>query len=323
MKLFFSYIILILFFLSACTKEISTLPFDTFSIADSITIQDIAFADDSIVYAVGGIKREYGCIYKSTDGGTQWNLIESTESRLNSIYLQNQSKGMFCGDEQEGSKLCFYRLENDSLINMTHTNIWTACDLHDISFIDSKRGFMVGEKEQGVGYVYRTNDGGKTWRNERFVHFGFLSIDIFDSLHIAVSGHGGIMKLKSDGVQLTPTHIENDIFTDIHYINETTCIASGYSGAVYKSVDGGSRWECVYSDQLFSKLYWNAIHFVSPQHGFVCGENAALLETKDGGATWHLHSLEFNGDFNCITHTNNVLYIGTNTGVVITISNIL
>ncbi len=323
MKFLYPYIIACVVVICGCAKNKPPLPFDSILIADSISIQQIAFATNSHAFAVGGIAREYGCIYKTTNGGTQWNIVETTVSRMNSVFLHDQSNGVFCGDEQEKDKLCIYRLENDSLINMIHTNIWTACNLQNIAFIDSLHGFIVGEKEHGVGYVYRTKDGAKTWQNERFVHFGFSAIDIFDSQNIVVSGHGGIVQLEPDGITHTFAHIENDIFTDITYISESVCVASGYSGSVYRSIDGGTHWKQVYKHGLFSKKHWNAIHFVNAQHGFICGENAMLLETKNGGASWELHTLQFNGDLNCVTSQNNVLYIGTSKGVILTIPNIL
>jgi len=75
------------------------------------------------------------------------------------------------------------------------------------------------------------------------------------------------------------------------------------TGAVFRSVDGGSAWTAV---PLENSARLNAIHFcgTAPLYGMAVGENAALT-TSDGGSTWTRRTLPPSvlGTFNSVYMT--------------------
>ena len=52
---------------------------------------------------------------------------------------------------------------------------------------------------------------------------------------------------------------------------------------VYKTIDGGSHFNIVYSD---TNKNYNCMYFITSDLGFIAGSNGAVIKTTDGGATW-------------------------------------
>lgn len=74
---------------------------------------------------------------------------------------------------------------------------------------------------------------------------------------------------------------------NITFLNTTVGFAcggiKGETGAVYKTMNGGSSWQKIFS--VSGKCIYD-VSFVNDTLGYACGENLLLLRTTDGGINW-------------------------------------
>ncbi|MBK8662544.1 MAG: hypothetical protein IPN18_12330 [Ignavibacteriales bacterium] len=65
--------------------------------------------------------------------------------------------------------------------------------------------------------------------------------------------------------------------------NETIAYASGQSGRVIKTIDGGVNWSSC-NTAATGILY--SVHFISKDVGWVAGAGGYIAKTTDGGGSW-------------------------------------
>jgi photosystem II stability/assembly factor-like uncharacterized protein len=129
-------------------------------------------------------------------------------------------------------------------------SVETDKNLRAIYFVDSMTGWAAGD----AGAVYRTTDGGKTWKpllagaaaNINFIYF-------IDWNHGWMLGEGS-GKIAAD---------END--------NETVLLFT---------TNGGRTWSRKPLPNVLS------LYFTDAKNGWAVGRNATLMKTADGGAEW-------------------------------------
>jgi photosystem II stability/assembly factor-like uncharacterized protein len=129
--------------------------------------------------------------------------------------------------------------------------------LFDVAFINQDVGFAVGQNTStGMGYIFKTVDGGVSWTNKSFPDAHLRTVDFTDENNGIVSGYDGPPGTK------------------IHW---------------YRTSDQGVSWNNT-TDNLYTGV--NGLQFSDGQTGFAYGygtsfgTNGGLLKTTDGGATW-------------------------------------
>ena len=129
--------------------------------------------------------------------------------------------------------------------------------LYSVKFINEKQGIITGRE----GAILRTDDGGKTWIK-------------------ATSG--------------TKHHL-----ISVAYADPQNIWAVGDFGTIIHSPDGGKTWRDkslnTWPAEQLNKflrpeenpdLVLNRVYFYDAQQGWIIGEFAHILHTKDGGLTW-------------------------------------
>jgi len=87
------------------------------------------------------------------------------------------------------------------------------------------------------------------------------------------------------------TGIPADGINWLEFVSPSVIYGAGYSGAIYKTTDGGSSWNQVYYNAGVT-TFIDRITFFDANHGFAWGDGIssssvqACLETTDGGTTW-------------------------------------
>jgi photosystem II stability/assembly factor-like uncharacterized protein len=208
---------------------------------------EVALSDPNIVWAGTGsskIRSNVSIgrgIYKSTDAGKTWSFM-----------------GL-----REVGQIAAVR------VHPTHP---------DIVYVAAQGNPFLANPERGV---YRTNDGGKTWK-----------------LVLHISETAGAADLE-----LQPGHPEVLLACMWHALRKPWTIVSGArEGGIYKSVDGGDTWSKL-SGGLPTDLFGRsnvAFSNAAPNRVYALIEakpGSGLYRSEDAGATWSL----VNGSGNLIT----------------------
>ncbi len=217
----------------------------------TVRMIEVEPGNSNVVYVMGDVdtnvdgfqfNRTRGFVFKSTDGGEQFELV---------------------GDFANLTRWLFFTNSNDNEELLVTTGIF---DREPDTAAEKEYGELSDDaipSGLGVG-VFKSNDGGKNWHEsnqginqKRSMHFGGADQSPFDEKIIIIASG-------------------NDVDNSLR----------DYSGAIYKSIDGGASWKDV--SPLYSGLgMFGAVAFAESDKNivYVAGENE-FLRSADRGETW-------------------------------------
>lgn len=283
-------IIVTILFLS-CSKEGTEVQYEEMSVNEDVNMHEVVFVNDSVGFACGGKQYEYGAIFKTTDNGSNWKKVYSSNLwNINDVYFINDSIGYACGDtillltsHDKGESWQRYWFSQTPFHVNQRTTFKNFCFINDNEF------YIVGGQNYDAGLFYKTTDAGNSWDFEIFKN-ELKGISCPDPRHIFISGYGVIYKSTDHGENFKLTSIKGDFYTAIHFIDENIGIASGYNGGIYKTNDAGENWETIFKpNKVFEKrVHFNDMKFDNDSKGYVVGSDGLLMYTDDGGDKWKL-----------------------------------
>ena len=185
-----------------------------------------------------------GTIYESTNGGTSWsNQATGTSADIKTIYSFPLRTEIAGGTN--GTML----RSTDGGATWVPVPFSSAASINAITFApDGLHGVAVLAAETPLSSfsdIILTTDGGKTWADNSLP----LHPDLY---HVTAVG-------------------------------ESTFVAVGAVGRIYKSTDRGISWTAQPGPTLASL---NVVVFANDQVGFAAGNFGTILRTTDGGSTW-------------------------------------
>jgi len=212
------------------------------------TIGSVAVApsDESIIYVGegentmrGNVAEGLGGIWRSTDGGRSWNNLGLKDGR---------------------------HITRIIIDPKDPNTVWVGV-----------MGHLFGPNEERG--VYKTTDGGKTWKRTLFANNQTGCSDL-----VMEPGNSSILYAGMWHVIRTPYSMES----------------GGEGSGIYKSVDGGETWKNISTNKGFPKGTWGivgvAIAASNTDKIFALVENAkgGLFVSNDGGETWTLQCSDNN-----------------------------
>ena len=267
--------------------------------------EDLDLTDVFFVTAdVGYVSGEGGTILKTTDGGASWTP---------------QLGGDPGSQERPVRHLRFVseRVGWATQVTGTHTNLFRTRDgeswdqagtieehYTDLAFTSETDGVFAHNE-----YVYRTQDGGRTWRKvytcRAKAEIAGLTRELkcqIMSMHFASPATGFAVAYASEVALVLKTEdggsswnvltvFEGDLGRNsgVFFLDENTGYVRLYSGKSYRTSDGGRTWSGMPATALGSSIRfadpevgWS---FRDPCVGMGCA-NAALSYTSDGGRRW-------------------------------------
>ena len=172
--------------------------------------------------------------------------------------------------------------------------------LHDIQFIDSLQGWVVGETIiDRTNFLWRTKDGGNSW--EKISVPKFYNLTFLNSLE-GFAGGDSIYSTTDGGESWQTQTIEPDVpfgVADIYFVDKHHGWAVGGSvewfdmGIILKTTNTGEIWHV---NRHPAEAFGYAVYFTDTLHGYVVGSNppffqGVIMVTNDGGENWQTKHL--------------------------------
>ncbi len=246
-------------------------------------LRSVYFKDPVTGWAVGGSNEYYRTIYKTTDGGTSWEIkyFGNEEYDLFSVCVTPSGKSWAVG----GGGSIFYSENSDDWVQQfSGTSSYNADDIHKLQFANSTTGYAAGFRNDwitGSGLVLKTTNSGKTWLT---VYLNYESGEPYRGLFFTdenngwVSGYSEDIKHTTDGGASWVTQSIGTGFSvnDLFFTDGLNGFAAG--AGIYKTTDAGSTWTSKYPGNITSVFFLDALT------GWGIGNN--IVKTTDGGETW-------------------------------------
>ena len=242
-------------------------------------LYSISFFDTQNGCAAGGAGNG-SIIIRTTNGGTNWTQISSpANSRVSYVQFINSAIGFLI----TLSGQCLGSTNGGLTWTILNNQISTYGSHNNAFFINASAGYVA---EDG-GYLSKTTDGGYTWFdswNGITTSDPLFGIQFSSSLNGFTVGANGSLYVTTNGaVSWSPVY--NDTSTTNYYcvsaINANTSYAGGQFGKIIGTTDQGYNW---FTEPSGVNMILYGIQFVTPNNGWIAGQNGVILHTNNGGA---------------------------------------
>jgi photosystem II stability/assembly factor-like uncharacterized protein len=239
-------------------------------------IEDVCYADNSTLYAVGGDEK----ISKSTDGGFTWSEIYSgTFTRLFlGAYFTDANYGMIGGEDGKVLKT------TDGGLSWITQIAGGFALLHGVYIFNADSAYTVGTPE----VVYKTIDGGNSWTDDwaSSYNVAFYKI-IFTSNNTGIiCGSQGIIMIKTDYVPVELASFSAVVSGKSVTLNWMTSTETNNKGFSIERKSANAPWQEI----SFVPGYGTS----SEKHSYSFNDN----NLNRGSYTYRLKQSDFDGSFN-------------------------
>ena len=248
-------------------------------------LNEIFFTSKDTGYVVGA----NGTILKTTNAGEQWiSQNAGIAENLNDVYFVNgrqgwivADKGIICSTNNGGSSWNCSTLDSASEIN-----------LNSVHVLNDKSILIGGFNTNSLGYMGKSNDGGKTWKKcnieSSIWTVEILKIAMINNEQGFALTRGMVLKTKDGGMNWkiadTASVRKGQMFTILEDIavfpdNDTAFICGWYTPYFGSTVNNGDNWSHQTNYDYF------CLDFLTTKVGYVAGFGS-IRKTKDGGKTF-------------------------------------
>lgn len=237
----------------------------------------IHFINKDTGWACGG----NGVVIKTTDGGVNWIIANTTVTTL-LLKVHSLNGQIVIATGYDGIII----RSTDGGINFSQviSGVGNGRDLWGVKMLNDSLGWVCGMNQT----LLKTTDAGLSWQmltpglNQHYWSLDFLN----EQCGMIACGSGKVLKTTDGGntwaqIQAGDTRslYTLDVIDSLH-------IAAGggpYGKNVYSS-DGGSTW--IQNTNLIFENGVNCISFINADTGYAIGENWAINKTENRGVTW-------------------------------------
>jgi len=221
-------------------------------------------------------------ILSTTNGGANWNVSIFPDSNvfLNTVFFRDSLNGYIAGS---GGKLYYSTDGGAQWINSEiDSGMVFGFPVEKIKFYDEDYGLAVGGAIDIAGLVWRSTNGGRTWRT---IIIGpepindFLFLDKNNAIGVGGDFEYGSSNIKSFDAGSTWLYEEFQVFGIANTIafrtKEEAWISLGIVDSFLVSTDGGTKWELTGTPQQ-SRIY--DIEFPGERNGWAVGIGGVILK---------------------------------------------
>ncbi|MDT8067958.1 MAG: S8 family serine peptidase [Terriglobia bacterium] len=217
-------------------------------------------------------------LFKSTDGGQNWNLIYSSPAAVMIFVVV---------DPMDPSTIYALPWTASVLKSTDAGQTWVTLSLP--TYVPTS--LAIDPKTPSTLYAghLKSADGGQTWTTLSCYLLGMV-IDPVNTSTLYGAGYGGVWK-STDGGQscalavsgLTSTYVTA---LTIDSVNPNTLYAGTNGSGIFKTADGGQHWNTSSSGFTNTNVFSLAINPVNPSILYAGLSHGAMFRTADGGQSW-------------------------------------
>lgn len=240
----------------------------------NLAINTIAFESPSVAWAAGEGPAG-GYLYRSTDGGSGWEVFSGLPaSGLRLKFFPGTSGGVLLG---AGGMI---QTTTDGGNTWTPASSGTAKNLNDAAYLSATEVFIAGDDST----LLHSTNGGVTWNAEPF-HGTFASINglAADGRNLLALGEFGFLALRRSSTWTILNAGNHDAVNWIVFADRLNGFAVGQFGLMLRTTDGGTGWTAVSNGLTLDSFYGAAM---VGQRIWAVGDLGVVLFSSDGGSHW-------------------------------------
>jgi photosystem II stability/assembly factor-like uncharacterized protein len=164
-------------------------------------------------------------------------------------------------------------------------------DIQAIDMVTAKIGYVVtaGKQQGAKAGVFKTTDGGHTWKRKLTAAVDVLTAVKFRSASLGwVAGRGGTVLKTTNGGKTWATlkTKRTETLYALSFPSDKVGYAAGSGGVLIKTVNAGKTWSA--QDSWTAEALYG-VDFVSAKVGWIVGGDTAgyCAATTDGGKKWY------------------------------------
>lgn len=257
----------------------------------STLLTAVSFVDAQNGWAVG----HSGVILHSQDGGETWAKQFDGDSANKMIITQSENalaeleRAVEQASEDDLEELEYKLEEAEYAVEdaKADAQVGASKPLLDVLFSSREEGFAVG----AYGFLFKTNDGGKTWENygdriDNLDRFHLNAITKIKGGALFIVGEGGTMYRSTDDGESWDTldsPYEGSFFGVSGTYDREVVLAFGLRGNMFRSEDNGDSWERVETNTEGTLM---SASTDGRKKISVVGNSGVVIMSSDGGRSF-------------------------------------
>lgn len=262
------------------------------SVPVAVLLTAVSFADDQHGWAVG----HGGVVLHTKDGGETWvkqfdgNIANQMIIKQAETYVEELEEELANADEEDALD-AEYALEDaqfaleDAQID---AEVGASKPLLDVLFWSRTEGVVVG----AYGFIFKTEDGGSTWRNlgsnmDNADRFHLNAVTQIKGGTLLAAGEAGVLFRSTDlgeSWESIDSPYDGSFFGVSATGEEGTALAFGLRGNLFRTTDDGVSWEELDSNTESTLM---GASFDGDNGITIVGNSGSVLRSRDGGMTFN------------------------------------
>lgn len=244
-------------------------------------IGEMFFLDDF----TGWISGPGSGVYKTTDGGENWEKLANSDDIRGSIFFLDNDTGWYFGKDEYLKRIRKGNVEKLKLFeNFPYVK--------KLQFTSFEQGWLIDVLNSKNRFRY-TEDGGLTWKQITIDNSSADNFQFIGNAEGFAIAEKGLYYTNDNGKswELIKEQTKNEWFNNLFFIDRNTGWTIGQN--ICSTKNGGTDWKCSeLKKEVKDKTIYGFV-FTDVDVGWLLSDKG-LYTTMNGGNTWQRKLLSFN-----------------------------